>query len=133
MHFAQCIVPRAGAARTATGGAEVLRLSGSALGCVRGSRTVFSCINLQLSGGDALALTGPNRSGKSALLRLLAGLLRPSAGQIELTGGAGERTVAEQAHYLGHLDALKPSLTVTENLRFWSQYLGAVATDLSAS
>ncbi len=67
---------------------------------------------------------GPNGSGKSSLLRLIAGLLRPSAGRIELHGGAAERTVAEQAHYLGHLDALKPSLTVAENLSFWTCYLG---------
>ena len=71
-----------------------------------------------------MALAGPNGSGKSSLLRLVAGLLRPSAGRIELAGGAAERTIAEQAHYLGHLDALKPSLTVTENLHFWASYLG---------
>jgi len=71
-----------------------------------------------------LTLLGPNGSGKSSLLRLIAGLLRPSAGQIELQGGEAERTIGEQAHYLGHLDALKPSLTVAENLGFWAGYLG---------
>ena len=68
---------------------------------------------------------GPNGSGKSSLLRLIAGLLRPSAGRIELQGGAAEQTIPEQAHYLAHLDALKPSLTVAENLGFWTRYLGA--------
>jgi len=102
----------------------MLRLSGSDLGCIRGSRVVFSGINWELSSGGALALVGPNGSGKSSLLRLVAGLLRPSAGHIELRGGEAERTIAEQAHYLGHLDALKPSLTVAENLGFWTRYLG---------
>jgi heme exporter protein A len=85
---------------------------------------VFSGINLELSSGGALALVGPNGSGKSSLLRLIAGLLRPSAGQIDLHGGEAESTIGEQAHYLGHLDALKPSLTVAENLGFWAGYLG---------
>lgn len=75
-----------------------------------------------------MALVGPNGSGKSSLLRLIAGLLRPSAGQIELQGGQAERTIGEQAHYLGHLDALKPSLTVAENLAFWAGYLGDQAS-----
>jgi heme exporter protein A len=102
----------------------MLRLTASELGCIRGSRHIFNGINLQLSAGEALALVGPNGSGKSSLLRLVAGLLRPSAGRIELAGGTVERTIAEQAHYLGHLDALKPSLTVSENLHFWANYLG---------
>jgi|SRR4051812_2572566 heme exporter protein A len=105
----------------------MLRLSVSGLGCVRGSRRVFDNLNLQLSSGEALALVGPNGSGKSSLLRLIAGLLRPAAGEIALEGGAAERTVGEQAHYLGHLDALKPSLTVSENLGFWARYLSSDA------
>jgi heme exporter protein A len=111
----------------------MLRLSATGLGCIRGSRSVFECINLELSSGEALALTGPNGSGKSSLLRLIAGLLRPSAGQIELGGGTPEGTLAEQAHYLGHLDALKPSLTVAENLTFWVRYLGGDIAALPGS
>jgi len=94
---------------------------------------VFSGINLELSSGGALALLGPNGSGKSSLLRLIAGLLRPSAGHIELEGGIAERTVGEQAHYLGHLDALKPPLTVAENLGFWTRYLGGAANRADAT
>src|SRR5215213_3754294 len=103
----------------------MLRLLASGLGCVRGSRRVFDNINFQLASGEALALVGPNGSGKSSLLRLIAGLLRPAAGQIQLESGLAERTVGEQAHYLGHLDALKPSLTVAENIGFWAKYFGA--------
>ena len=111
----------------------MLRLSAVGLGCVRGSRSVFDSVNLELSSGEALALVGPNGSGKSSLLRLVAGLLRPSAGRIELDGGATEHTIAEQAHYLGHLDALKPSLTVAENLAFWVRYLGGNIATLPAA
>ncbi len=111
----------------------MLRLSATGLGCVRGSRSVFEGINLELSSGEALALIGPNGAGKSSLLRLIAGLLRPVAGRIDLAGGVPERTLAEQAHYLGHLDALKPSLTVAENLGFWVRYLGGDVTALPDS
>lgn len=110
----------------------MFRLSATGLGCIRGSRTIFNNINFELSPGNALALVGPNGSGKSSLLRLIAGLLRPSAGGIALDGTA-EATVAEQAHYLGHLDAFKPALTVEENLGFWTHYLGNSAAPGSAA
>jgi heme exporter protein A len=106
----------------------MLRLSASGLSCVRGFRRVFSDLSFQLRSGEALALTGPNGAGKSSLLRLTAGLLRPAAGTIALEGGEAERTIGEQAHYLGHLDALKPALTVAENLTFWCRYLNGVAS-----
>jgi len=105
----------------------MLRLLGEGLGCTRGFRTVFRDVNFELEGGNALALIGPNGSGKSTLLRLIAGLLQVSAGVIRLEGGAPDTSVAEQAHYLGHLDAFKPALTVSENLGFWACYLGAKA------
>jgi heme exporter protein A len=57
-------------------------------------------------------------------LRIIAGLLRPSGGDLTLDGGAAEATIGEQAHYLGHQDAVKPSLTVAENLQFWTSFLG---------
>jgi heme exporter protein A len=102
----------------------MLQLSATELGCVRGFRSVFNDLSLQLASGEALALTGPNGAGKSSLLRLLAGLLRPAAGRVALEGDTDERAIAERAHYLGHLDALKPSLTAYENLRCWTRYLG---------
>ena len=70
-------------------------------------------------------VTGPNGAGKSSLLRLIAGLVRPAGGQLALEGGDPELTIGEQAHYLGHQDALKPSLTVAENLDFWAQVFWA--------
>ena len=50
-----------------------------------------------------------------------------SGGRLVLEGGDPECTVGEQAHYLGHLDALKPALSVQENLAFWTQFLGGAA------
>ena len=101
-----------------------MRLLASELGCIRGGRQVFRDLSFSVGAGEALVVTGPNGVGKSSLLRLTAGLVRPTQGLIELEGGDSELTIGEQAHYLGHQDALKPSLTVRENLRFWSAYLG---------
>lgn len=101
-----------------------MRLSALDLTCRRGSRELFAGLGFSLAPGEALVVTGRNGSGKSSLLRLIAGLLPPAAGRITLEGGDAELSIAEQAHYLGHQDALKPSLTVGENLRFWSDWLG---------
>jgi heme exporter protein A len=101
-----------------------VRITASNLGCVRGSREIFRNVNFSLSSGQALAVVGPNGAGKSSLLRIVAGLLRLESGRIELDGGDPELTIPEQAHYLGHLDALKPALSVAENLTFWAGYLG---------
>ena len=108
-----------------------MRISASNLSCVRGSREIFRNVNFSVSAGQALAVVGPNGAGKSSLLRLMAGLLPPASGRIEFEGGEPELTVAEQAHYLGHQDALKPSLSVAENLTFWARYLGTGITTLA--
>jgi len=102
-----------------------VRLSAANLACVRGSREIFSHINFDVASGHALLVLGPNGAGKSSLLRMIAGLLRVAGGRLALEEGEPELTVAEQAHYLGHQDALKPSLSVGENLAFWARYLGA--------
>ena len=101
-----------------------MQLLGRSVGCVRGGREVFSGLDFETASGQALAVTGPNGSGKTSLLRLIAGLLVPSAGSINLEGGETELTLPEQSHYLGHRDALKPALSVLENLSFWRDFLG---------
>jgi len=101
-----------------------MRLAVDQLACSRGGRTVFTGLSFSLSGGEAMIVTGRNGAGKSSLLRMIAGLIRIAGGRIEFAGGDGEATLAEQAHYLGHHDALKPSLSVGENLQFWTDYLG---------
>ena len=92
-----------------------MRLSGVDVRCVRGGREVFAGLSFNADAGEALAVTGRNGSGKTSLLRLIAGLLLPSGGMIALEGGDPELTVAEQAHYLGHRDALKPCLLYTSD------------------
>ncbi len=106
-------------------GAGRLRLTGQNLACERGGRPVFDRLSFSVAGGGALALVGPNGSGKSSLIRLIAGLLRPLAGTLDLEGGREDTPLGEHCHYLGHLDALKPALTVEENVAFWRAYYGA--------
>ena len=110
-----------------------MRLRGRQIDCVRGGRAVFSGLDFEAASGQALAVVGPNGSGKTSLLRLIAGLLVPAGGSVALEGGADELTLPEQAHYLGHRDALKPALSVLENLTFWRDFLGGDAGDLSGS
>src|SRR5262249_56219955 len=105
-------------------GAAVIRLLGSTLACVRGGREVFRGLSFSVDTGEALLVTGPNGAGKSPLLRMVAGLLRPQQGRLEFEGCDSELTLGEQVHYLGHQDALKPSLSVRENLGFWTALLG---------
>jgi heme exporter protein A len=106
-----------------------MQLLGRSVCCLRGGREVFSGLDFEAASGHALAITGPNGSGKTSLLRLIAGLLAPSAGSIDLEGGEAELTLPEQSHYLGHRDALKPALSVLENLSFWRDFLGGDADD----
>ncbi len=110
-----------------------MRLSGRGVRCVRGGREVFSGLDFQASSGEALAVIGANGSGKTSLLRMIAGLLTIADGSIGLEGGERELTLPEQAHYLGHRDALKPALSVIENLAFWRDFLGGEAFDSRAS
>jgi heme exporter protein A len=110
-----------------------MRLSGRGVRCVRGGREIFTELNFEAGAGEALAVIGPNGSGKTSLLRLIAGLLAPAGGSIALEGGESELTLPEQSHYLGHRDALKPALSVSENLSFWRDFLGGATSDPAES
>jgi heme exporter protein A len=110
-----------------------MRLAGSGVRCVRGGREVFSGVDFEAASGGALAVTGANGAGKTSLLRMIAGLLTLAGGSIVLEGGENELTLAEQAHYLGHRDALKPALSVMENLEFWRDFLGGEVSDTAES
>jgi heme exporter protein A len=103
-----------------------MRLSGHDLACIRGGRRVFCGVGFSVAAGNALVLTGPNGAGKSSLLRMIAGLIHTAEGSIALEGGDPELSVGEQSHYVGHVDPLKPALTVTENLAFWTRFLNGV-------
>ncbi len=104
--------------------------TGTDLSCVRGERTVFCGLSFDLDAGGLLGLVGPNGSGKSSLLRLMSGLLHPAHGVIQWQD-ADTRDDPEahngRLHYVGHHDAIKPVLTVTENLRFWAEMHGGGA------
>ena len=104
-----------------------MRLTASNLACRRGGREVFAGVSFSVASGELLAIRGRNGAGKSSLLRMVVGLVRVADGQLALEAGDPELTIGEQAHYLGHQDALKPSLSVRENLQFWADFLGTGA------
>ena len=98
------------------------------MACIRGERPVFSGVSFRLERGGALALVGPNGSGKSSLLRILCGLLLPANGTLTWDGAPVEDDWSAhrgRLHYVGHLDAVKPALTVAENLDHWARFRGA--------
>jgi heme exporter protein A len=102
----------------------------------RGERLVFRDFSFAVPAGGALVLSGPNGSGKSTLLRLLAGLVRPAAGRVLWDGADAFSDIAAHGRrvaYLGHQDAVKPGLTVTENLRFAAAISGRSVTAALAS
>jgi len=101
-----------------------MKLVADRLAGIRGGRTLFSGLSFAVEGGEALLLLGPNGAGKTTLIRMIVGLLRPDEGRIGLDGGDAELSLGEQCHCIGHLNAVKPSLTVEENARFWCRYLG---------
>lgn len=102
-----------------------MRLVGANITIERGGRRVFSDLSFEVSAGKALVVTGPNGAGKSSLLRTIAGLLSLASGALVLQGGDDALAIGEQAHYLGHADALKGVLTAAENLEFWAALLRA--------
>jgi heme exporter protein A len=103
-----------------------MRLIADQLAAHRGEDLIFSNISFNLRKGEALVLTGRNGSGKSTLLRVIAGLIRPASGTVKWVDSEGQNGVraAEACHYLGHRNAMKPELTVAENLGFWREFLG---------
>lgn len=109
---------------------------GSGLVCIRGERTVFRGIDFALDDGQALVLRGTNGSGKSSLLRLMAGLLQPARGSVAWDGraiGDDPESHNQRLHYVGHLDAMKPALTVAENLIFWGALARGEAKPLAVA
>ncbi|HEY4345218.1 MAG TPA: heme ABC exporter ATP-binding protein CcmA [Parvibaculum sp.] len=112
---------------------NTLRLTAHTLACIRGGRIVFENLSFTVAGGQALVVTGPNGAGKSSLLRQIAGLVDIAGGGFTLNGGAAEAALAEQAHYIGHLDALKSAMSVGDTARFWSDFLGGTRAGIDAA
>lgn len=110
-----------------------MKLTADNLTCIRGGRVIFTGLHFALPAGQALAIMGRNGAGKSSLLRIIAGLLPLASGALALEGDDADFSLAEQCHYLGHRDALKPALSVMENLRFWHDFLGGEQRDPQAA
>ena len=111
-----------------------MRLVAEDLSCERGGRAVFSGLGFSLRAGQLLLLKGPNGSGKTSLLRLIAGFAEPAGGEVRLEGGHADLTLGQHCHLVQHQDAVKSALTVEENLTFWAGFLGGgdIAAALAA-
>ncbi len=90
--------------------------------CLRGPRLLFEGLDLAVGSGEALVVTGANGIGKSSLLRIAAGLLRPAAGRVER---------ATKVAWLGETAALDGERTLGEALRFWARLDGATQETLA--
>ena len=95
------------------------RLQAVALACERDWRLLFEGLDLDLGAGTLLQVAGPNGSGKTSLLRLLAGLMQPTTGEVLLNGRPLSRQQGELGRHmlwLGHAAGIKGLLTAEENL-----------------
>ena len=102
-------------------------LQASNLRCIRGDRELFSRVGFELAPGGLLRLLGANGAGKTSLLRLLCGLLRPDTGNVQWNGvdtDADPDAFHAAMLYLGHQNALQDALTVQENLAFYAALAG---------
>ena len=90
------------------------------LECIRSGRRVFSGLSFRLRAGEMLHLRGANGSGKTSLLRIIAGLLPAASGEI-----APAAPLRDLGHYIGHLNALSQSLCALDMLRFWGGLMRA--------
>ncbi len=104
-----------------------MRLEGQGLACERGERQLFAGVDFSLAPGDLLFLRGANGSGKSSFLRLVAGLLRPTAGKLLVDNKIVTpdwQALQSQLVYISHHDPVKPAFSVAENLVFWMGLAG---------
>ena len=111
-------------------------LSAHRLACVRGDRHLFSALSLSVSAGEWLHVRGANGSGKTSLLRLLAGLAQPAEGDVLWAGHsirADDGEYRRSLLFLGHQGALKEDLTAQESLRFSAAIDGFGLTNCDAT
>ena len=98
-------------------------LTASEITCVRGGRRLFDGLSFEVQPGELLRVVGPNGTGKTSLLRLLAGLSEPARGEVRWLGRPIREQVLEYRRdmlFLGHASALEPELTPMENLKFFA-------------
>lgn len=101
------------------------------LACERNGRLVFSNLSFTVKAGECAELRGLNGSGKSSLLRVLAGLVPLSSGHVTFNSSAEFKTAL---HFIAHQDAIKNAMTVCENMQFWCDVMGgnSITTALDA-
>ena len=101
----------------------MIHFSGQNLSINRIERPIFKDLSFSISNGDILVIRGSNGSGKSTLLRIMAGLITPTNGSIHWDGKSifqQNEEHRERLHYVGHLNPIKPALTIHENIDFWT-------------
>uniref|UniRef100_A0A0D6R7B9 ABC transporter domain-containing protein n=1 Tax=Araucaria cunninghamii TaxID=56994 RepID=A0A0D6R7B9_ARACU len=107
-----------------TRGPPIPKLLVSRLHCIRRGQMVLHDINMTLHDGGAMILTGPNGSGKTTFLRVLAGFIKPSAGYLlwnghDVTKSSIYELYKLELHWMGLKDAIKNKLSVLDNVEFW--------------
>jgi len=102
----------------------VLAIAVEGLACQRGGHVVVPPLSFEVRSGNALILRGPNGAGKTTLLRTMAGFLPPAAGRVRVSGPTGDTSAEGYLHYIGHVNGIKPRLSVIENVSFWQRYYG---------
>jgi heme exporter protein A len=97
------------------------------LECQRGDRLLFTGLSLQVAAGSCLHVAGENGSGKTSLLRILCGLMAPTAGSVRWQGDEVRRlreAYWETLAYVGHLNGVKDELTAAENVHIAAAIAG---------
>src|SRR5712691_9909762 len=126
----RCDSPRAKSAALTAGStvcancehmAQPIRLAAHDLSCQRGQKILFQRLSFALGPGEGLRVSGPNGSGKTSLLRLIAGLLPMQKGRLEV--GIEAPPLPELCHYVGHANGIKSALSVSANTSFWADFL----------
>jgi len=95
-----------------------------ALAGKRGEKLLFSGLDLRVGPGEIAELRGANGIGKTTLLMIVAGVVHPAAGRFAIEGGDPEGRPETDIGYLAHRSAIKPRLSVAENLTFWGAING---------
>jgi heme exporter protein A len=106
-------------------------LEGIDLACERGERLLFAALSFRVEPGTCLHVVGENGAGKTSLLRIVCGLLAPTAGEVRWRGTPTRRlreAFFDELAYVGHLNGVKDDLTAAENVRFAAAIAGRACT-----
>jgi len=111
---------------------EDIQLRADNLAVEAGPLRLFEHLSFELKAGQGLVLRGPNGSGKTSLLRAIAGLYPLAAGRIEFgnISAPNDYSIAGNCHFLGHKNGLKHEQSVRQNLMFFTRFQGGHKTEL---